>query len=565
MHPQGVDHPTFRAGPLDGSLSVPQLIDLQLERSPNHVAYIYDDTEGEIVSVTFSQYIKMVHASCRKIMHETTPHRLNEPGTVIAVFATMDTISYCMLVASIMRAGLTPFFISPRTAAVGLADLLAQTNSAAVYISPDSNLLSVLSEALVIWGKETQIPVFDAPTFDHLHQNLDLYLEPLEPLQVAPMDRTALILHTSGSTSIFSKPIYYSHKKLLQSASVPWSSAEDRCGQILGVQGLQVFHGFGVLLTTWPFSAGLTLATLRPRSPPIALTPENALNGIIATKPELVLATPAYIEYYSHTLAYIGAPLNRRIGDDLVASGVVLCSIYGTMETGLVTPFFMSHGKDWDYFSVCAQFNAVKMPEEDGSVGDSALYTHTYVGSESYAPGYTNTEVDGRPGCAVSDLLEPHPDNPALQRVYGRKDEQIWFSNRARMNPGPVEAHINRNPLVDAALVFGHGRTHPGVLIQLKEEFRSDVRGDELGCDACDGKQRCDVRVDDREPRSRIFDAVWASVQEGNQTLFPQFQIQRKMVVFATAEKPFPLTSKLQPRRRAAFEQYEEEISSAYS
>ncbi|KAJ7161974.1 hypothetical protein C8R43DRAFT_1123681 [Mycena crocata] len=278
-------------------------------------------------------------------------------------------------------------------------------------------------------------------------------------------------------------------------------------------------------------------------------------SGIVATKPDLVLATPAVIKSWSESLSglnamqslksftYIGAPLNKRIGDD---------SILHVSREGLGLLF-------------CAQFKAVKLSEEEGSAADSALYTHKYLVSESYAPGYTNTEVDGRPGCAVSDLLEPHPDNPALQRVYGRKDEQIWFSNRARMNPGPVEAHINRNPLVDAALVFGHGRTHPGVLIQLKEETRSDVWGDDLGCDACDGKQRYDVRADDGEQKSRIFDAVWASVEEGNQTLFPQFQIQRKMVVFATAEKPFLLTSKLQPRRRAAFEQYEEEISSAYS
>jgi hypothetical protein len=52
-----------------------------------------------------------------------------------------------------------------------------------------------------------------------------------------------------------------------------------------------------------------------------------------------------------------------------------------------------------------------------------------------------------------------------------------------------VEAQINRNDFVDAAVVFGIGRPHPGVLIQLKPQFQA--------------------RLSDDDKRSNICDALW--------------------------------------------------------
>ncbi|KAJ7830011.1 hypothetical protein B0H14DRAFT_2808373 [Mycena olivaceomarginata] len=83
------------------------------------------------------------------------------------------------------------------------------------------------------------------------------------------LDSPGMILHSSGSTSIYSKPIDLSHKMVLQYASVPWTGPEDHCGQILGSQVLPNFHGMGIFLSTWPFSAGLIMAVLRPSTPPI--------------------------------------------------------------------------------------------------------------------------------------------------------------------------------------------------------------------------------------------------------------------------------------------------------
>ncbi|KAJ7490927.1 hypothetical protein FB451DRAFT_1221453 [Mycena latifolia] len=541
MHSQGANSPTFCPPPLDGSLTFPQILEHQLAHSPNHVAYIYDDPAGNIVSVSVAQYITTVHAGCRRVLRDMGPSRDsdNGKGIVVGIFAAMDTISYCSLVAAIIRAGMIPFCISPYSAAAeAVANMLLETDTAAVYVSPDHRAQTVLTKALALCGK--QLPKFEAPTFEALQGEVDCEASVLHPIQPASLDSTALLLHTSGSTSIYSKPIYIPHKSFLKTALIPWSSLEDHCGQILSAHNLPNYHALGMLIGTWPFSGGLTIAVSRPTTPPMLPTPENALKGIRATKPDLVMSTPSAIEIWSEDpagleamqslkgLTYVGAPLNKRVGDALVSKGVVLCSSYGAMEMGIITPFFRNHGKDWDYFSVRESYSAVRVPEEDGS----GLYTHTYL----YHAG-------GQPH-PVSDLLEQHPENPELHRVVGRKDDVIAFSSTFKMDPGSVESHVNQNRLVDAALVFGHGRTHPGILIQLKPEFHDDLL--------------------DTEKRGKVLDALWTSVDEVNSTSHAYRQITRAMIVLADPRKPFALTSKLQPRRHAVFEQYREEIAATY-
>ncbi|KAJ7616347.1 hypothetical protein DFH06DRAFT_1145617 [Mycena polygramma] len=473
MHPQGVNSATFTAAPLDGSLTFPQLLDRQLAQSPRHIAYIYDAPDGKITRISFAQYIGTVYAATGQILRDIPTRR---EGTVVGILAvaaltkvqTLSRIDYCagMMVAAIMRAGLIPFCISPRNAAAGVANLLQRVGAAALYVSPD--MKPILTDALENYGKP--LSVFEVLTFEGLQEALVESSETLPVLSAAPADST-------GSISIFSKPIYWSHKMILQAALAPWSDDEDLCGQSMGAQTLPTFHAIGIFLGIWPFSAGITIAVLRPQTPPIPA-------GILASKPDRVLSTPAFIERWSEDpaglkamqalkkLSYSGAPMNKRVGDALVAKGVALCSVYGTMETGLLTSVFPCHaGKDWEYFFVRKEFNPVRVPEEDGS----GLYTHTYLVDPTFATSYTNTEINGRPGCSISDLLEHHPGNSDLHRIYGRKDDLIAFSTAAKMNPVPIEAQINRNPLVDAALVFGHGRLHPGMLIQLKEEFLADL------------------------------------------------------------------------------------------
>ncbi|KAJ7150155.1 hypothetical protein C8R43DRAFT_1128198 [Mycena crocata] len=550
MHPQGVNSSTFTPQPLDGSLTIPQLLDVQSIRSPNHTAYIYDDPGGTICRVSFRQYIRTVHAACRRVLNDINP---GENTTVVGIFAVTDTISYCMLVAAMLRAGIVPFCISPRTAADSLANMLEKTNAVAIYVSSDTRSRNEVSEGLALYKRN--LPIFEPPSFEALQSEVgsDAELPPLPPICQVSLQSTAVILHSSGSTAKFSKPVPFTHQILLQAAAIPWSGTEDYCGQVFGAHNLPNYHGMGLRLGLWPFSSGLTVAVLRPATPPMPRTAENSLNGMLTTKPDHVMSIPNIIEIWSKdaavlkvlqslkSLIYAGAPLNKRVGDFLATSGVHLCSGYGAMETGgPVTSVLVSHGKDWDYFSLRDGIETVRVPEDDGS----GRYTLVYFASPVFTPCYTTTEIGGRAGCALNDVLEQHPENPRLHRVYGRKDDIIVFSTAAKMMPGPVEARLKDNLLVDSAVIFGRGQTHPGVIIQLKTEFHDDLL--------------------DAHNRAKILDALWVSVDEANSTSPNGFQISRDMVVLADPEKPFALTGKLEPRKAVVFEQYRQEIEAVY-
>ncbi|KAJ7612077.1 hypothetical protein FB45DRAFT_1065470 [Roridomyces roridus] len=483
MHPQGIDSPTFTPGPVDGTLTIPQLIELQLEQSPDHPAFIYDDPNGDIVSVTFTQYIRTVHAAARRFLRDNAPKGIDGKPTVVGLLVNTDSLSFFSMCAGLMRAGMLPFNISPQNSASSLAHLLKETNTAAIYVTSD--LRPLVSEALGIHGGS--LPVFDSFTFESMQGELDAVATESLPPTPDVLDSTAVIIHSSGSTSTLSQPIYLTHRLLLQYAISPIYGHEDRCGQVFGAHTLPIFHATGVFLLSLPFTVGITIAVPRRTVPHTHPTAEDATKAMLATKPDLVLATPAFIERWSEDptaiqvlrslkgLQYGGASLSKHVGDALFAQGVALCCGYGSMETGIISPFFESHGKDWEYISIREGIDVVALPEDD----EPGLYTHAYLVGPQFETTLTNVEIDGRRGYVISDLLERHPENPLLHRVRGRKDDLIPFSSGFKMNPVPVEAQINRNPFVENCVVFGNLMSNPGIIVQLRPEFLPDLVDDE--------------------------------------------------------------------------------------
>ncbi|PBK68212.1 hypothetical protein ARMSODRAFT_976064 [Armillaria solidipes] len=73
----------------------------------------------------------------------------------------------------------------------------------------------------------------------------------------------------------------------------------------------------------------------------------------------------------------------------------------------------------------------------------------------------------------TKDLVQVHPLNRKLFKVYGRADDQIMHSTGEKTNPGPIEAGLTTDKRVAAALMFGRSKFQPGVLIlpTLEEAF----------------------------------------------------------------------------------------------
>ena len=63
--PQALDSTTFRAPPLDGSLSMPQIYDLHAEQSKDHPFFVYEDSSENKRHVTYGDFKKATHRAAR--------------------------------------------------------------------------------------------------------------------------------------------------------------------------------------------------------------------------------------------------------------------------------------------------------------------------------------------------------------------------------------------------------------------------------------------------------------------------------------------------------------------
>lgn len=200
-------------------MSVPELLDLQLTQSPAHPVYVYDDPDGEIVTIRMEQYVRTVHEAA-KLVHRhvqaVCDPALDSP-IVIGLFAatlvcslrfyvatasadlSIDSISYCMMMNAVVRAGHIPFAISTRNNPTNLVHLFSVTDTVIVYTSPDSqtqNIVASSTEKLSeINGRV--ISSFPFPKFDDFQHNLDKATL-LPPLSPPSMSSVAVILHSSG-------------------------------------------------------------------------------------------------------------------------------------------------------------------------------------------------------------------------------------------------------------------------------------------------------------------------------------------------------------------------------
>ena len=64
---QALSSETFKVPPLDGSLTIVQMLDWQAEHSPGHSMYEYAEDDGSIVKLKFPEVRRAVHRGARLI------------------------------------------------------------------------------------------------------------------------------------------------------------------------------------------------------------------------------------------------------------------------------------------------------------------------------------------------------------------------------------------------------------------------------------------------------------------------------------------------------------------
>ncbi|KAF9043670.1 hypothetical protein BDP27DRAFT_1409307, partial [Rhodocollybia butyracea] len=393
---------------------------------------------------------------------------------VVSILASLDSITYFALVEGIMRAGCTPFPISTRNSDIAIAHLLKTTDSQHLFVSPDIAMQELAAKAcsrLVLNGdvndkaKQNPITILSTPVFEDLFQERCLKLESSTIIET---DRTAIILHSSGSTSAFPKPIGISHCDFLSRGKAQFQDYGefDYCGEIMSIAGVPMYHAMGLdrmleMNSTMNPIAGsdwhdaCDIPAFKPSSHPdtgkMSFMPQslqNLLSYEWARDPRKVEALKVFKRVHVG-----GGSLVTSVGDILVGQAQI-------------------PPEGWNYFTLGATIDPFLVPSYQYGQNTYKLIVKK---CKTRSPAIFNTTVDGQPAFDTNDLLVRHPINANLFRMYGRAaDEQIKHSTGEMTNPGPIERLLLEDRKIAHAIVFGREKFQAGVLISPSSDLAFD-------------------------------------------------------------------------------------------
>ncbi|KAI0629577.1 acetyl-CoA synthetase-like protein [Trametes polyzona] len=536
----GIDHATFHPppDPLTHGLSVPGLCEYHAKHSPDHPVFTYaDHGTGKPHDITFAEVwdilgivAEVVSSRCSVHSNRLEARTLDGSGErlVIGIFAISDALSYIYTLISLLGLGFTAFPLSTTNNANALAHLLAVKEVKRLFVSTDAEMQSVARGALAILeGKGITLELLPMVVPEDYSNSTSVgrSSEGLRQLVREADDLPAIILHSSGSTGF---------------------GDIDLAGRRIAAHTNPIFHATGVVSMTYPLSCGAVFAVYPPVRPLPVPTPSNYLAGWQACKCDIIFCVPVFVEGLARHPAgvaalksldlavYAGAPLAKSIGNMLASEGVRLVSVWGSTEIGIASKMFPGNPKaeNWDYIELSPQVELYMRPQE----GLDGVFEPIKITTETSFPHVSNAEVDGKPAWALGDLLEQHPTDLKLWKILGRKDDQIVFSTGRMLNPVSIEKLLAEDPMIRAAVIFGHGHIRPGVLIEPAHEHSvKDVKA-----------------------------AIWPAVQNANAHLDRHAWIQSNMILLASPEKPLQRTMKGNVRRGVCLELYKEEIEALY-
>ncbi|TDL22742.1 acetyl-CoA synthetase-like protein [Rickenella mellea] len=554
--PQGVDSTTFRTPPgfLDSRLSLPEVWDYHLDHSSQHPLFIYEDAPSKKCTITWGEAVRAIHRVGHLVLSQSRLSVLPENDMssphVIGILAIKDTITSCVLLAGIIRAGYQAFQISPKNSTAAVAHLLRRTNCRMIFISDDTATKDLCQNA--VEELQIEIPIVIAPNFnDVFRDEKDTFIR-LPPIIPPNLDIPAVIFHSSGSTS-FPKPIPIMHKTLAVWSLLPHRGYFDLCGRIVATHSLPMFHVFGMANICWTSGSGVMMSVFKPVDPPIMPTPERVLSQASVTQSSFLITVPLFLETWAQheasvqvlqtfdTIMYGGGPLQAKFGDLLAKKGVKLTSGYGSTEAGPCALILSSASlEDWEYFELASPHLLHLRPEEDFE----NTFEPIFLSSELLALSVVNSEVDGRPAYTTNDLISQHPTKSWLWKVFCRVDDQIIHSSGEKTNPGPLELIISQHPSVRGCIIFGHARFQAGVLVQ-------PVEGKIFG-------------TTDIAKLSSFIDEIWPAIEEANTFAPKHSRIFKEMIIVTDPARLLQFTPKGTLRKKMALGEYAAEIDQLY-
>ncbi|KAJ6023980.1 hypothetical protein N7540_004777 [Penicillium herquei] len=373
--------------------------------------------------------------------------------SVIAVIGK-STLEYFVSLLGLCRMGYAVLLLSPRLPTEAAVSLLDCTKcNTLVYMRDFEAVAGRIQE-------QRDVRVLRTPERDVFRSGLTTGIDWRSEQVDGAGDRTAFIMHSSGSTGL-PKPIFQTHRACLENFENGNSSRSFLTAPL--------YHTFGFASVFRTISKGGLLYMYDHNLP---LTSSYLLESLEKVKPETFFGVPYALKLLAETqdgidalarcesVIVAGASCPDELGDRLVMNGVHLMVTFGATECGQVATSRRPKGDtSWNYLRF---FPNVKpyvymQPTADG--------LHELVILDGLRSKVVSNSDDPPNSFHSRDLFSPHPMIQDAWKYVGRMDDRVTLVNGEKVLPLPIEGRIRDHPLVAEAVVFGVQRDFAGLLV----------------------------------------------------------------------------------------------------
>ncbi|KAG9185968.1 hypothetical protein G6011_02524 [Alternaria panax] len=444
----------------------------------------------------------------------------------IAILAP-SSLQFIITLLGLNRLGYAALLLSPRLASPAILSLLEQAECNTILTTAQFH------DALVQVRNQKSITMLDMlEHHDYYKVDAPVFSRTYDPACENP--KRAVIIHSSGSTGL-PKPIYLTHRSCIATFALNL----DR--KALMTQPL--FHSFGFYETFRSIYSGKPMYYVNYNYP---ITKQNLLATIEHVKPDLLFCVPYVLKLLADSdqglkaladidlIMYGGSACPDDLGDKLVKHGVNVCANYGATETGRVMTSVRPPGDDaWNYLRILPQVQQYLLMDE---IAPSIFECVALDGLKSKS---TINSDDPPNSFRTRDLFAKHPTKPNHWKYVSRLDDRLTLVNGEKVLPIPIEGRIRQEALVQEAIVFGDGKTVPGILI--------------IKADAA-------ANMDDEE----FLQHIWPAVEDANSRAESFSRIPRDLIVVLPSGTQYATTDKSTFIRAQVYEQFKQQIQDAY-
>ncbi|KAJ9193335.1 hypothetical protein DTO164E3_1939 [Paecilomyces variotii] len=355
-----------------------------------------------------------------------------------------------------------------------------------------------------------------------------------------------LVFHTSGTTG-HPKPITYTHRMMAtpdtaQTLPDIEESHLHQYAQRRWYTPLPSLHFVGMMMSLCMTSFVHMTGVIGPPGLP---SPEVVMDILRFGRVDGALLTPALIDQLCLSPAgvqalrelkyihYAGAPLSAKSAD-LLTPYVQVVPCIGSTEAGGYFTTIHDNKDAWDYVAFQKHAGA----EMQHRMND--LHELVFVRRPECAIQQIFLVYPDRDRFETNDLWKEHPEHKGLWKIIGRSDDYVYLSHGEGLHASSLEPEIMAHPSVKSAIIGGHGRSAPVLIVEL-------IPGTEYEND-----------------RQAFLTSLAPYIDEVNSHCHPSVQLSPERVIVATKGKPFITTIKGSVARLQTLDLYKDEIAALF-